>query len=363
VQVELCAPRPSAATSVRNRITLGDLWFRFSRECKSYLGKSSDYKKDGQFHTRVLIGHLGKEFDVVRLSQDDVDDFVTARCAGGVVTGMDKDEQPIRTTPVLPRTVEADLNWLNRMLIWANSTPLPDGNPWLTRNPLKPLNKPHPKSQMRPATSQDRYEATLKALDELLNEATDDQARARWCQSRLTVQLAAATGRRLSAIRRLLWSDIDFRGKVIHWAAKSDKEGTYRWIPLSDAVAAALLRYRDQRPAVESEWIFPAALNPDQPSDRHLFDNWLKDAEQRAKLPKLKGGLWHPYRRMWAMCRKNMPTSDVMEVGGWDDYDSFRKYQQADHATMLRVLDDAPVLRDGVGLVDESRGTAEPSGS
>jgi integrase len=355
VQVELCAPRPSAANSIQNRITLGDLWSRFSQECKSYVGKSLDHHKDAQSHARVLIGHFGTGFDVVRLSQDDVDAFVTARSAGGIVTEIDKDDQPIRTTPGSPRTAEADINWLNRWLIWATTTQLPDGAAWLTRNPLKGLNKPHPKSQMRPATSQDRYEATLKAIDELLVESHDDESRARWWQAWLTVVLAAATGRRLSAIRRLQWNDIDFARKVIHWPAKTDKEGVYRWIPLSDAVAAALLRYRDRRPAVESTWIFPAALNSDQPSDRHLFDDWLRTAEQRAGLPKLKGGLWHPFRRMWAMCRKNMPISDVMEVGGWDDYETFKKYQQPDHGTMLRILEDAPVLRDGVGLVNESR--------
>ena len=351
VQVELCAPRPSARTSVQNRITLGDLWGRFSRECKSYLGKSLDYQKDAQAHTRVLIGHFGKGFDVVRLSQDDVDAFVTARSVGGIVTGMNKEEQPIRTDPGSPRTAEADINWLNRMLIWATTTQLPDGGAWLTRNPLKGLTKPHPKSQMRPATSQDRYEATLKAIDELLAEAHDDVSRARWWQARMTLVLAAATGRRLSAIRCLRWSDIDFSHKVIHWSAKSDKEGVYRWIPLGAALSAELMRYREQRPPVESDWVLPAALNPDRPSDRHLFDNWLTDAERRAGLPKLKGGLWHPYRRMFAMCRKHMPVSDVMAVAGWEDYVSFSKYNQPDHATMLRVLEDAMVLREGVGLV------------
>ena len=44
-----------------------------------------------------------------------------------------------------------------------------------------------------------------------------------------------------------------------------------------------------------------------------------------------------------------MPTSDVMKVGGWDDQDALRKCQQADHATMLRVLEDAMGLREGVG--------------
>ena len=363
VQLELSAPRPSAATSFQNRITLGDLWFRFSRECKSYLSKSSDYQKDAQAHTRVLIGHFGKAFNVVRLGQDDIDGLVTARAAGGIVTGVDKDDQPIRTKPGSPRTAEADINWLNRMAIWATTTQLPDGGPWLTRNPLKGLTKPHPKSQMRPPTSQDRYEATLRAIDELRGEATGDLTRARWWQARMTLVLAAATGRRLSAIRQLRWSDIDFPRKVIHWAAKSDKEGVYRWIPLGTTLSAELTRYREQRPPVESEWVFPAALNPDQPSDRHLFDNWLKVAENRAGLPKLKGGLWHPYRRMFAMCRKHLPVGDVMAVAGWDDYESFSKYNQPDHATMLRVLEDAMVLRDGVGLVDESGDEARTKGA
>jgi hypothetical protein len=33
--------------------------------------------------------------------------------------------------------------------------------------------------------------------------------------------------------------------------------------------------------------------------DRHLFDKWLTVAEREAGLPKLDGGLWHPYRRKW----------------------------------------------------------------
>lgn len=42
--------------------------------------------------------------------------------------------------------------------------------------------------------------------------------------------------------------------------------------------------------------------------DRHLFDKWLSVAEANAKLPKLKGGLWHPYGRKWATLRRNTVT-------------------------------------------------------
>jgi len=43
-----------------------------------------------------------------------------------------------------------------------------------------------------------------------------------------------------------------------------------------------------------------AAISAEAPMDRHLADRWLAHAEGKAKLPKLAGGLWHPYRRQWA---------------------------------------------------------------
>jgi len=341
--------------AVPNVVELGALWRRFSTECKPFARRGPDYKKDAAAHARVLIGHFTPHFDVGRITQDDVDGFVDARAAGGIVTGTDENGQPIKTEPGSERTAEADLVWLNHMLIWATTTRLPHGMPWLTSNPLKPLAKPHPKSQMRPHSSQDRYEATLRTLDEQVAKAADDLTRSRWMQIRLFLVLAAATGRRLSAIRQLLWSDIDFTRKLIHWRAKTDKKGKLRWIPLSDTIAAEFRRYREQYPPVTSEWVFPAEKNAGKPSDRYLFRDWMIKAERYAELPKLEGGLWHPFRRMWAMCRKDMPIRDVMEVGGWDDFETILKYMLPDHGTMLRVLEEAPVLRDGVGLVREER--------
>lgn len=36
-------------------------------------------------------------------------------------------------------------------------------------------------------------------------------------------------------------------------------------------------------------------------------------------VPKLKGALWHAYRRKWATERKDLPLRDVMAAGGWKD--------------------------------------------
>ena len=47
------------------------------------------------------------------------------------------------------------------------------------------------------------------------------------------------------------------------------------------------------------------------------FDKWLRLAEEKAKLPKLPHGLWHPYRRKWATERKHLSLKDVAAAGGW----------------------------------------------
>ena len=62
-------------------------------------------------------------------------------------------------------------------------------------------------------------------------------------------------------------------------------------------------------------WVFPATRFPDQPTDRWAMVKCLLQAERDAGLPKLVGGVWHPYRRKWAMERKHWPMRDVAAVG------------------------------------------------
>lgn len=60
----------------------------------------------------------------------------------------------------------------------------------------------------------------------------------------------------------------------------------------------------------------------------------------KAELPKLRGGIWHPYRRLWASERKSMPDVDVAAAGGWKDTRALKlSYQQADPASILRVVE------------------------
>jgi hypothetical protein len=82
------------------------------------------------------------------------------------------------------------------------------------------------------------------------------------------------------------------------------------------------------------------------PMDRHLFNRWLRAAEKKAGVPKLDGGLWHPYRRKWATERKHHPLMDVAEVGGWKDTETLLTcYQQPDSETLLSVMSEPRKLR------------------
>jgi hypothetical protein len=67
----------------------------------------------------------------------------------------------------------------------------------------------------------------------------------------------------------------------------------------------------------------------------------LLQAERDARLPKLVGGVWHPYRRKWAMERKHWPIRDVAAVGGWKCPRSLVEcYAQSDRETMRAVVNE-----------------------
>jgi hypothetical protein len=94
-------------------------------------------------------------------------------------------------------------------------------------------------------------------------------------------------------------------------------------------------------------WVLAGERKPDQPVDRHQFDRWLTVAEQEAELPKLEGGLWHPYRRKWATERKDLSLKDVAAAGGWKDIETLLTcYQRPDRDTLLAVMEEPKKLRE-----------------
>lgn len=86
--------------------------------------------------------------------------------------------------------------------------------------------------------------------------------------------------------------------------------------------------------------LFPSNEDDGEPIRRDVVASWLLKAEAKAELPKLQGGIWHPYRRLWASESKSMPDVDVAAAGGWKDTRALKlSYQQADAASVLRVVE------------------------
>ncbi|HEY7393957.1 MAG TPA: tyrosine-type recombinase/integrase, partial [Gemmatimonadaceae bacterium] len=149
-----------------------------------------------------------------------------------------------------------------------------------------------------------------------------------------------ATGRRIGAIRQLRWEDIDYATPAITWRADADKMGVLWTTDLAAPLVAELRRFQARLAGVGG-WVFPALQFPDQPTDRWGMVKWLLEAERDAGLPKLIGGVWHPYRRKWAMERKHWPIRDVAAVGGWKSIRSLVEcYAQSDRETMRAVANE-----------------------
>lgn len=192
----------------------------------------------------------------------------------------------------------------------------------------------------------ERFTKTCQALRELAQKVEHDLERTRWVKMELALVLAEATGRRLGSIRQLRWDDIDFEKSTIRWRAEADKKGRESTVPVPPTLRDELRRFRRQLSAVGG-WVFAGERQPDQPMDRHLFDRWLAVAERAAKLPKLEGGLWHPYRRKWATERKHLSLKDVAAAGGWKDVETLLTcYQQPDQDTLLAVMNEPRKLHE-----------------
>jgi integrase len=216
----------------------------------------------------------------------------------------------------------------------------------LEHNPLAGVKRIREINPKRPVATWERFQMTREAIRDLYAAAEADNERTRWLRMEMALVLAEATGRRLGSIRQLRWDDIDFQRTTIRWRAEADKKGREWVVPVPASLLEELKQFRRKLGAVGG-WLFEAEQKPEQPMDRHLFDKWLSVAERAGKLPKLEGGLWHPYRRKWATERKGHSLKDVAAAGGWQDTETLLKcYQQPDNETLLAVMSEERKLRE-----------------
>lgn len=161
----------------------------------------------------------------------------------------------------------------------------------------------------------------------------------------LLIRLAGETGRRVSAILALRWSDwLPNEGKhgAIRWRAESDKLRKEWIVPVSGSLSAALKAEQAKRGGIGELLMFPDLNDPATRVDKRLVTRWLREAEKLAGLPSLERGAWHAFRRMWACQRKHLPARDVATAGGWKDTATLQRvYEAADVETLEAVVNGA----------------------
>jgi integrase len=209
---------------------------------------------------------------------------------------------------------------------------------------------PSEKNPQRPMATWERFDATRRAIQTLAAEAKHASDRLSWVRVEFALVLMEATGRRRGSIRQLAWKDVDFTHREIHWRAETDKKGR-EWItPVPGALLEEMENFRQQL-GLLSPWVFPAPRNPSKPVNGNWLSKRIRRAEQKAKLPKLRGGLCHPYRRKWATERKHFPLKDVAAAGGWKNVNTLLTcYQHEDRETMLLVMTEPRKLTASITL-------------
>ena len=341
--------RRDGATAIINKtVTLARavrLYLEFRTRQKSPATQAEDHRR-----AEMFLRVLGAAFVVTALSYALLARFVELRLTGAIDARGNpvpvEDRKPVRV-----RTVEADLRWLMAVLNWARNWKTPDGDFLIKENPIRGFEIPKEKNPRRPIATRDRYEHVLAVSDQVMME---DRTRGRR-QVKIShlpelLPIVKGTGRRISAVCQLTYEDLHLdQGPhgSIRWPASTDKMGLASVVPIGPEVRAAIDRILAERPGIGKAYLFPSPIDPDKPIRYELASDWLLRAEKLAGLEKQKGGLWHPYRRMWATERKHLPDVDVAAAGGWSDPNTLRLiYQQPDEATMLRVVLEAGELRE-----------------
>lgn len=315
---------------------------------KSEAVQAGDRRRMGRWRRR-----LGPDFDLSKLSRREWDRYRRKRASGAMdARGRDVPREEDHR-PVGARTVEKDLRFLRSVCRWALDFRDEHGRMLLARDPTRGLEIPRERNPKRPIATHDRVDA-IREHYRTPTMRLERGGRREKVESYLPelFEVVVGTGRRISAVCSLRFEDLDLdrtaetpHGAIV-WPADTDKMGK-RWrCPISARVREALDAAIRKRRRVGPGPLFPSPGNPDEPVRYEEASAWLREAENLAGLEPLDGGLWHPFRRLWATSRKDLPDVDVAKAGGWASLQALQQaYQQPDDATMLRVVEHAAELR------------------
>ncbi len=297
---------------------------------------------------------LGADKNLLDVTAKDWDDFTRDRLTG-TINGRGEDVRPKDRDDcaVGKRAVGGDQKWLRGVVLWALNWKNPATKQFvLNENPLRGFAFTDEANPRRPVATQDRFEKVRAVSDHIDMEVYRGGKRfkVRSCLSEV-LDIVNCTGRRISAIISLRYSDLVLKGGgpygAIQWPADTDKEGKVWFVPMSAPLRAAIDRVLADRQVIGTAYLFPSPRKPSRHISKDRVRRWLLYAEELAGVEKQQGSLWHAYRRKWATERKHLPDTDVMQAGGWSNIESLKTaYQHADPKTMLQVMTEPIPLRE-----------------
>lgn len=328
------------AAPLPERITLSRLLRLYMRHRSPLKGREA--QGEDRRREKLFSRFLGATRDPRAISLAEWERFIALRRTGAI-NGRGEEVRQADRKSVGDRTIEADLIWLRAVLNWGTKWRVEGGVYLLPENPARGYPMPREKNPKRPVATLERTEAIRAAAPQVMMRTVIDGklVNAPSYLSEL-IELAAGTGRRVSAILNLRYSDLRLsqgpHGSIL-WPADTDKGGRETLVPISPVVRAAIDRVMQERPGIGEAYLFPSPKVPGKPVRYETSRQWLLEAERLAGLATMKGSSWHAYRRAWATARKHMPDVDVAAAGGWKNAITLKTvYQQADVETMLRVV-------------------------
>ena len=337
-------------------LTLGQLFDQYRRHKLPTL--SGAWARSAETRIHLFEKAWGRDLAVRAVDQTRIMLYCQKRRNLEVVSpGLEPDEDGKRRRgyrkprPVRDGALAGEFRWCHSAFAWGCGFTKPNGDKLLSSNPLAGEEWPTEKNPRRPIASHERYTATMSHVDDV-----DDAGRLRCILS-----LARFTGRREAAICKLWASDVllsadrirsalaaegmdERRAEhmphgAVRWRAETDKQGLLFVTPISADTRAELDHYLRGSPRVGDVPLFPAPRDPSKPIRRETAAKWLLRAERLAGQPKVKGGVFHPYRRLFASERRGLPDVDVAAAAGWKDPATMKKsYQQADAAGVLSAV-------------------------
>ena len=308
------APKPEPTD---DRLTLSQLIETYERD--GFAGRTDAYRRDSLAALRRLAAFLEEDAALCALKPSDMEKYYAKRAAA-------------KHAPA----GRGDLVALKIACRWAWRNGLLDQSPFATAQFDKII--PPKGTQRRPVAKKDRYDA-IKAVATQLPPAFE-----------VLLDLAWETGKSHGGIRTLRWEHVALtpakqapHGSVTWYAdrAKETVDTKKRRIhtrPLNANASAALQRWRKMTKGIGGAFVFPSPSDPNKPLDYATTKKWMRKAENLAKVPHFKQGVWHPYRRGWAVARKHeFSPAELAAANDWRDPSMVVLYQAADEESTLEA--------------------------